>query len=84
MVAMWFVALITVAQNYAALWKQVQMADEKDQPRTQLQWLDKIGKKAMREKNYTHLVKARLMAANIEVCLSPDSLMPMVSRNMRG
>ena len=80
MVAMWFVALITVAQNYAALWKQVQMADEKDQPRTQLQWLDKIGKKAMREKNYTHLVKARLMAANIEVCLSPDSLMPMVSR----
>ena len=58
----------------------MQVAEEKDQPRTQLQLLDKISQKAAREKCYPHWVKAQLMSANIEVCLSPDSLVPVVDR----
>ena len=77
---MWCLSLMVTAQNYAALWKQVQTADENDQSRSQLQWLEKITTKAVREKCYNHLVKARLMSANIEVCLSPDSLVPVVER----
>ncbi|MGN0221489.1 MAG: alpha-2-macroglobulin family protein [Prevotella sp.] len=77
---MWCLSLTMTAQNYAALWKRVQTAGEKDQPRTQLQWLDRITKKAVREKCYNHFVKARLMSANIEVSLSSDSLVPVVDR----
>ncbi len=77
---MWCLSLMMAAQNYAALWKQVQVAEEKDQPRTQLQLLDKISQKAAREKCYPHWIKAQLMSANIEVCLSPDSLVPIVDR----
>lgn len=38
------------ADSFTSLWKQVTTARQKDLPKTELQWLDQIVKKARQEK----------------------------------
>ena len=61
------------AQSYDALWKQVDEAGKKDLPKTQIATLEKIAAKAETDKNYGQLLSARLMAAGLQVTISPDS-----------
>lgn len=68
------------AQSYDSLWKQVEDAEDKDQPRTEIGVLDKIVAKAQKGKDYGHLLSAELMRASLQVKISPDSLEPEVKR----
>ncbi len=63
-------------QSYKALWSQVNQAEEKDLPQTEYQALQKIVKKATKEKVYGHLLKAQLQAAQVMAEITPDSLKP--------
>ena len=67
-------------QTYNSLWKQVEEADNKDLPQTQMKVLCKIVDKAEREQAYGQLLKASLMHARVQTMLSPDSLSPFVER----
>ena len=62
------------AQSFDALWKQVDQAQEKDLPKTQISLLKKIEKKAQQEKAYGHLLAAALQASELQTQISPDSL----------
>ena len=70
--------LFLFAQSYAALWKKAAEADEKDQPKTEYDILQKIVKKASKDKAYGHLLKAELKAAQCMSMIAPDSLKPAV------
>lgn len=61
------------AQSFASLWKNVTEAQQKDLPKTQGQWLEKIVSKAKREKQYGQLLKAETMRAAANTQVSPDS-----------
>ncbi|UKK51581.1 MG2 domain-containing protein [Prevotella sp. E13-17] len=67
-------------QTYNTLWKQVNDAEDKDLPRTQITILQKIAKKAEREKDYGHLLKAELSAAKALTAISTDSLKSAIER----
>ena len=67
-------------QTYESLWKQVENAQKKDLPQTELQVLNKIAAKAQKEKNYGQLLKAELLSAQSQCSVSPDSLKPAVAR----
>ena len=67
-------------QSYSALWKKVQEAEEKDLPKTQYEVLQQIVKKANKEAQYGHLLKAELMGAQAMANIAPDSLKPEVDR----
>lgn len=84
-----FVCLITFmmmipttlhADSYTTLWKQVTAAQQKDQPKSQLEILHVISEKATKEKRYGHLLKAQLMTANVQTTISPDSLHVQVGK----
>ena len=62
------------AQSFDALWKQVEQARQKDLPKTQINLLDKIGRKARREKIYGQLLAANLLSLQLKTSISPDSL----------
>ena len=70
----------TFAQTYQALWKQVESARNKDLPRQALTHLQQIETKALQEKAYGQLLKAELLAANVQQDISPDSLAPAIAR----
>ena len=63
-------------QTYKSLWNQVEEAEKKDLPKTEYEVLQKIVKKATKEKAYGHLLKAELEAAQVMAEISPDSLKP--------
>ena len=63
-------------QTYKSLWNQVEEAEQKDLPKTEYEVLQKIVKKATKEKAYGHLLKAELEAAQVMAEISPDSLKP--------
>ena len=63
-----------MADGYTTLWKQVQEAQQKDLPQTQIQVLDKIIVKATTDKSYGHLLKAQLAKASAQTMVSPDSM----------
>ena len=67
-------------QSYKALWSQVQEAEEKDLPQTEYQVLQKIVKKATKEKAYGQLLKAELAAAQVMAEIAPDSLKPAMDQ----
>ena len=67
-------------QSFSNLWKQVEDAAEKDLPRTQLEYLEKIINKATKEKAYGHLLKAELGNVSVLSSISPDSLQPAFQR----
>ena len=68
------------AQSYDELWKQAGEAAKKDLPKTQMEVLEKIVKKAERSKDYGQLLKAQLRHANLEMDIAPDSLQPVIKR----
>ncbi len=75
-------AIPSFGQSFSNLWKQVDEAEEKDLPRTQLDVLQKIIQKATKEKAYGHLLKAELNSVSVQSSISPDSLMPAFRRLM--
>jgi len=68
------------AQTYNTWWKQVEEAQQKDLPQTALAHLEKIEKKAQKERSYGQLLKSTLLHARLQSEVSPDSLSPAVSR----
>ena len=66
--------------DYASLWKQVEKAQEKDQPKTALSAIKKIETKAEKEKHYGNLLAALFTERNILQEISPDSVAPMEKR----
>ena len=68
------------SQTYNDLWKQVRQAEDKDLPKTAISHLEKIEKKAQREKAYGQLLKSTLSHAQMLADVAPDSLAPAVSR----
>ena len=68
------------AQSYDDLWKRVDAAGSKDLPKTQIDLLTKIAKKAQREKAYGQLLAADLLASSLQTQISPDSMDVEVER----
>ena len=66
--------------DYASLWKQVEKAQEKDQPKTALSAAKKIEAKAEKEKHYGHLFAALFTEKNLLQEISRDSVPPMEKR----
>ena len=60
--------------DYTSLWKQVEKAQEKDQPKTALSAVKKIEAKAEKEKHYGHLFAALFTERNILQEISPTPL----------
>ena len=75
-----FFSLPIMGQTFSSLWKQVEVAAEKDLPRTQLECLQKIITKATKEKAYGHLLKAEMGNVSVQSSISPDSLQPAFQR----
>ena len=67
-------------QTYKLLWNQVAEAEKKDLPKTEYEVLQKIVKKATREKAYGQLLKAELQAAQVMAEIAPDSLKPAMDQ----
>ena len=68
------------AQNYDELWQKVREAREKDHPRTQIDVLEQIQKKAQAEKNYGQLLSAGIRKAGLQTQIAPDSLEVEIAR----
>ena len=65
---------ITVtAQSFDALWQQVNQAEQKDLPKTQISLLKKIEQKAQNEKAYGQILAASLLASRLQTEIAPDS-----------
>ena len=60
--------------DYASLWKIVEKAQEKDQPKTALSAVKKIETKAEKEKHYGHLFAALFTEKNLLQEISRDSI----------
>lgn len=67
-------------QTYKSLWNQVEEAEKKDLPKTEYEVLQKIVKKATKEKAYGQLLKAELQAAQVMAEIAPDSLKPAMDQ----
>ncbi len=61
------------AESFSSLWKKYHDAQEKDLPKTQMQVLRQIVKKAETEKAYGHLLKAQFALSAVNTQISPDS-----------
>ena len=68
------------AQGYDELWKQADEAARKDLPKTQMEIMEKIVKKAQKGKEYGQLLKAQLKYWNLQMEIAPDSLKPVMER----
>lgn len=77
-IAILMTTLTSFADSYDELWKQVEQAESSDLPRTQIEILDKISKKAISEKAYGQLLAAEMTRAAIQSRISGDSLQPAV------
>ena len=75
-----FLPFLVDAQSYEQLWKKVEVAQQGDLPRSAIEVLDRIARKAEGEKNVPQLMKARLSRAMEQVKLSPDSAEVEVQR----
>ena len=74
------VSMTMMAQSYDDLWKKAREANNKDLPRTEIEVLEQIQKKAEGEKNYGQLLAAGLKRAGLQTQISPDSLEVEVAR----
>ena len=72
--------LFLFGQSYASLWKKVEEAERKDLPKTAYEVLQRIVKKAEKEKAYGQLLKAELQSAQAMAMVAPDSLQPAMER----
>ena len=68
------------SQSYDQLWKQYSTAESKDQPRTQIEVLQKIISKAQNERQYGQLLKAELKNVQCVTSITPDSLTSELAR----
>ncbi len=66
--------LFADAQTFQQLWNKVGEAAKKDLPQTQLTIIQQIEKKAIKEKQYGHLLKAQLKHGMLQADITPDSL----------
>lgn len=74
LILMCLVPLAINAQSYQDGWKEVDEAARRDLPRNELKALDKIIKKATRQKNYGQLMSAELVKLSVRRTLEPDSV----------
>ena len=72
--------LVTMAQSYEQLWKNVEDAVQKDLPRSAMEQMERICEKATEEDNVAQLMKARLSRSVQQVRLTPDSAEVEVNR----
>lgn len=72
--------LSLLAQSYASLWKKVAEAKEKDLPKTQIERLGQIIKKAEKEKQYGHLLKAQLQQTAVRTQIAPKTVPDEIER----
>ena len=68
------------AQTYTSLWKKVQAAEYRDQPRTQIRLLNEIITKATAEKKYGQLLKAEVDKINVRYEINADSIVADVKK----
>ncbi len=68
------------AQTYDKLWKEVEALQQKDLPKSAIQKVNVIYKKAQKEKNMPQLMKAQLIHASEQVKVTPDSAEVEISR----
>ena len=73
-------SMVTFADDYDALWKQVKKAAENDLPKTEIDILKKISSKATKEKAYGQLLSAEMLIVGLQTQISPDSLLPAAER----
>ena len=71
---------VVTAQSLQQMWIDVEDARHADKPKTEIEYLDKIIKKASKEKAYGHLMRAELMTIQAKNAISPDSLEPAFFR----
>ena len=69
-----FLPLTLSAQSYDSLWREVEELEKKDLPKSVIQTVDKIYKKARDERNAPQMMKAYLTRAEHQVEITPDSL----------
>ena len=70
--------ILMFGDSYSSLWKKVEAAGEKDLPKTEYELLQKIVKKASKNRDYGQLLKAGLQSAQVMASIAPDSLMPAI------
>ena len=80
MAAMLLMPMDLFSQTYQQIWKQVEEAQQKDLPQTAMQHLQKIEKKAQKERAYGQLLKSTLLHVRLQAEVAPDSLGPAVQR----
>lgn len=66
------------ADSYKQMWKSVEDAEDKDLPKTQIEWLKKIVDKATVEEDYGQLLKAEIKIVSVNGTISRDSLVPAI------
>lgn len=69
--------------SFDKLWKQVQVAEGKDQPKSVLAAIGEIEAKAERERSYGNLLAAMLKEINVQQEISPDSVKAAKKRMAR-
>lgn len=67
-----------LADNYTQLWKNVEEAEKKDLPKTQIAGLQVIADKAEANADYGQLLKAEWRMISVWTMISPDSLQPRI------
>lgn len=67
-----------LADNYTQLWKNVEEAEKKDLPKTQIAGLQAIADKAEADADYGQLLKAEWRMISVWTVISPDSLQPRI------
>ena len=70
--------LLIFGDSYSSLWKKVSVAEDKDLPKTEYELLQKIVKKASKNRDYGQLLKAGLQSAQVMASVAPDSLLPAI------
>lgn len=72
--------MVTMAETYSQLWKSVEQANRKDQPKTVIQRLQTIVQKAEADREWGHFIKAHLQMVSRQEDITPDSLRPQLER----
>ena len=60
------------AQSYEQMWKQVEVLEQKQLPKSAIQELRKIYEYAKQEKNVSQMMKAHLTRASLCIDITPD------------
>ncbi len=75
-----FAMVQTSAQSYNKLWKQAQVFERKDLPKSEIGVMQKIITKATAAHDYGQLLAAEMRRAMLWEAISPDSLAPAIRR----